>query len=116
MKDSLRKAGINTDQFIAHSTLNMCSLQARAKGVPIAEILKVANWSSKAHLKDSITEVKALLHIKELFSNQTTLAGMLCALNVPLVSTVPCIWNLWNTIHRFLKDEVQKGRMDCMKR
>ena len=38
------------------------------------------------------------------------------ALNIPLVSTVPCIRNLRNTIHRFPKDKVRKGRMDCMRR
>ena len=51
--------------------------------------------------------------------NQSTLTGMYIiiiamsdALNVPLVSTVPCIYILWNTIHRFPEDEVHKGRMD----
>ena len=51
--------------------------------------------------------------------NQNTLTGMYMiiiamsdALNVPLVSTVPCIHNLRNTIHRFPEDEIHKGRMD----
>ena len=38
------------------------------------------------------------------------------ALNVPLVSTAPCMRNLRNTIHRFPENKVRKGRMDCMRR
>ena len=48
IKDSLRRAGIDTEQFTAHSTRSASSSRARAKGVPVAEILKVANWSSSS--------------------------------------------------------------------
>lgn len=48
IKDYLRKAGVDTGTFTAHSTKSASSSQARARGVPIAEILKVANWSSRS--------------------------------------------------------------------
>ena len=48
IKHSLGKAGIDTEQFTAHSTRSASSSRARAKGVPVAEILKVANWSSRS--------------------------------------------------------------------
>ena len=46
IKDCLGKAGVDTERFTAHSTRSASSSQARARGVPIAEILKVANWTS----------------------------------------------------------------------
>ena len=45
IKDILKKSGIDTDQFSAHSTRSASTSQACAKGVPMSEILKVANWS-----------------------------------------------------------------------
>jgi len=45
IKDSL---GIDTTQFTVHSTWGANSSRARARGVPIADILKVANWSSRS--------------------------------------------------------------------
>ena len=60
-------------------------------------------------LSSSTTEVRALQLLLGLSSNQGTLAGMLCALNVPLVSTVPCIRNLRNTIHRFPEGQRPQG-------
>ena len=67
-------------------------------------------------LSSSTTEVRALQFLLGLFFNQSTLAGMLYALNIPLVSTVSCIWNLQNTIHRFPEERVCKGGMDRMRR
>ena len=81
-------------------------------------MLRFSRWQiglQEVPLRDSITEVKGLLNLLELFY-QEPLAGMICVLNVPLVSTVPCIRNLWNTIHRFPEDKFRKGRMDCMRR
>ena len=51
IKDILKKSGINTDQFSAHSTRSASTSQACAKGVPMSEILKVANWSSGSVLE-----------------------------------------------------------------
>ena len=48
IKDCLGRAGVDTGKFTAHSTRSASSSQARARGVPIAEILKVANWSSRS--------------------------------------------------------------------
>ena len=45
IKDILKKSGIDTDQFSAHSTRSAGTSQACAKGVPVSEILKVANRS-----------------------------------------------------------------------
>ena len=39
-------SGVDTKRFTAHSTKSASSSRARARGVPIAEILKMANWSS----------------------------------------------------------------------
>ena len=47
IKDNLKAAGIDTGQFTAHSTRSASTSQAHSKGVPINDILKVANWSSK---------------------------------------------------------------------
>ena len=72
-------------------------------------MLRFLRWGigpQEAQLKDSITEEKALLYIQELFCNHRTLAGMLCALNVPLVSALE--YNL-----QISKDELHKGRMHC---
>ena len=46
IKDCLGKAGVDTERFTAHSTRSASSSRARARGVPIAEILKMANWTS----------------------------------------------------------------------
>ena len=48
IKDTLKQAGINTDHFSAHSTRSSSTSHAHAKGVPINEILKVANWTSSS--------------------------------------------------------------------
>ena len=48
IKDCLGKAGIDTQIFTAHSTRSASYLQAQARGIPIAEILKVANWTSRS--------------------------------------------------------------------
>ena len=48
IKDCLRRAGVDTGRFTPHSTRSPSSSQARARGIPIVEILKVANWSSRS--------------------------------------------------------------------
>ena len=48
IKDNLKAAGIDTGQFTAHSTKSASTSHAFSKGVPINDILKVANWSSKS--------------------------------------------------------------------
>jgi len=42
------KSGIDTEQFSAHSTRSASTLQACANGIPVSEILKMANWSSSS--------------------------------------------------------------------
>ena len=48
LKDMLKAAGINTSIFSAHSTRSAATSKAKATGVPMSEILKVANWSSSS--------------------------------------------------------------------
>ena len=48
IKDTLRAAGVDTERFPAHSTRSASTSQASMKGVPIAEIVKAANWSSSS--------------------------------------------------------------------
>ena len=82
-------------------------------------LLRFSRWQigpQEVLLNASTTGVRALQLLLGLSSNQSSLAGISCALNVPLVNTVPCIRNLRNTIHRFPEDKVRKGRMDCMRR
>ena len=40
-------AGVDTEVFSAHSTRSASTLWAAAKGVPINDILRAANWSSQ---------------------------------------------------------------------
>ena len=47
IKDSLRSAGVDTERFSAHSTRGASTSHAKMKGVPVNDILKVANWSSR---------------------------------------------------------------------
>ena len=77
MKESLRKVGIVTDQFIEHSTWSTCSSRARANGVPITEILKVANWSSRSTFERFHYRSKgSTVYTQDLNSNQRPLAGI----------------------------------------
>jgi len=63
IKDSLRKVGIDTEQFTAHSSRSASSSRARARGVPVAEILKVAiSGPQEVPLRDCIIETKAPLN------------------------------------------------------
>ena len=48
IKDTLKAAGVDTEKFTAHSTRSASTSHASMKGVPIADILKVANWSSSS--------------------------------------------------------------------
>ena len=48
IKDSLRSAGVDTKRFSAHSTRGASTSHAKMKGVPVTDILKVANWSSRS--------------------------------------------------------------------
>ena len=47
IKDVLRMAGVDTEVFSAHSTRSASTSWATAKGVPINDILRAANWSSQ---------------------------------------------------------------------
>ena len=97
------------------------NLQPIPPGVPVlhklgieeSSLLISSRWQTGPQgvpLRGSTTEVRALQLLLGLSSNQGTLAGMMCALNVPLVSTVPCIRNLQNTIHRFPKGQSPQGK------
>ncbi|XP_064485977.1 uncharacterized protein LOC135398504 [Ornithodoros turicata] len=46
LKRTLDLAGVDTSVFKAHSTRGAATSKAQGKGVPIAEILEVADWSS----------------------------------------------------------------------
>ena len=48
IKDNLKAAGVDTGQFTTRSTRNASTSQAHSKGVPINDILKMVNWSSKS--------------------------------------------------------------------
>ena len=48
IKDSLSSAGVDTGRFTAHSTRSASTSQAKMKGVPVTDILKVANWTSRS--------------------------------------------------------------------
>ena len=69
IKDTLKVAGVDTERFTAHSTRGASTSRALARGVPIAEILKVANWSSTStferfyhHQPKVSTFARAVLH------------------------------------------------------
>ena len=68
IKDSLRSARVDTERFSAHSTRGASTSHAKMKGVPVTNILKVANWSSRStferfyhHPSDSSAFTRALL-------------------------------------------------------
>lgn len=72
IKDTLKQAGIDTDTFSAHSTRGSSTSYAHTKGVPINEILKVANWSSRSTFErfyhrpsDNTTFGRAILQSSE---------------------------------------------------
>ena len=48
IKDSLRSVGVDTERFSARSTRGASTSHAKMKGVPVTDILKVANWSSRS--------------------------------------------------------------------
>ena len=48
IKDTPKIAGEDTERFTAHSIRSASTSQAQMKGVPITDILKVANWTSKS--------------------------------------------------------------------
>ena len=48
IKDTLKAAGVGTEKFTALSTRSASTSHDSMKGVPIADILKVANWSSSS--------------------------------------------------------------------
>ena len=84
--------------------------------VPIAEILKVVNWSSKSTFErfyyrseGSTAFTRAVLQL------EPSSRYVIC-FKCKLVNTVPCIRSFRNTIPRFPEDKVHKGRMDCMRR
>ena len=121
IKDTLKAAGVDTEKFTAHSTRSASTSHASMKGVPIADILKVANWSSSSTFErfyhrssDPSAFARAVLQSRS--DGRYVPCNHTCALNVPLVNTVPCIRNLRNTINRFPEDKVRTGRMDCMRR
>ena len=47
IKDTLHMAGVDTEVFSAHSTRSVSTSWAAAKGIPINDILKATNWSSR---------------------------------------------------------------------
>ena len=47
IKDILSLAGVDTDNFSAHSTRSASTSHAATRGVPISDILKAANWSTQ---------------------------------------------------------------------
>ena len=48
IKDSLNSAGVDTGRFTADLTRGANTSQARMQGVPVTDILKVANWTSRS--------------------------------------------------------------------
>ena len=93
IKDNLKTVGIDIGQFTAHSTRSASISYTLSKGVPINSILKVANWSSKSTFEKFITGLKApIISVLELSYKKDKLTEY--AMNVPLVSTIRCIWNL----------------------
>ena len=48
IKDTLRLAGINTEVFSAQSIRGASTSWAATRGVPIGDILRAANWSSRS--------------------------------------------------------------------
>ena len=103
IKDSLKKAGIDTNQFTAHFSRGASSSRASARGVPIADILKVANWSSRSTFERFYCRSEGPDNYTSAVL-QSEHSSMSCALNVPLVSTVPCILHL---LHSPLPDFVR---------
>ena len=116
IKDTLKMVGMDIERFTAHSTRSASTSQAQMKGVPVMDILRVANWISRSTFERFTIIQVTPQHSHELCCNQVEISGTLHALNVPLVNTVPCIQNLQNTINRFPEDKVCTGRMHCMRR
>ena len=48
IKDTLSKAGVDTETFSAHSTRSASTSHAATRGVPVCDILKAATWSSQS--------------------------------------------------------------------
>ena len=48
IKDSFNSAGVDTGRFTADLTRSASTYQARMQGVPVTDILKVANWTSRS--------------------------------------------------------------------
>ena len=71
IKSTLEMAGINTNQFKAHSTRSACTSTAASAGIPIDTILQVADWKSantlrKFYLREQPQQVQpnAIAHAK----------------------------------------------------
>ena len=48
IKDTLGRAGVDTETFSAHSTRSASTSHAATREVPVCDILKAANWSSQS--------------------------------------------------------------------
>ena len=46
LKNCMKEAGTNTSVYTAHSAQGAATSKAKAVGVPMADILKAANWNS----------------------------------------------------------------------
>ena len=48
IKEILKQSGINVEHFKAHATRSASSSKAQMSGLPVEQILKIGNWSSKS--------------------------------------------------------------------
>ena len=47
MKGVLKQSGVNVEHFKAHSTRSASPSKAKMSGLPVAQIFKRGNWSTK---------------------------------------------------------------------
>ena len=52
IKSVLRSSGIDTSEFKAHSVRSASSSHAYARGVPIADILRAADWTNEKNVQE----------------------------------------------------------------
>ena len=108
--------GVDTERFSAHSTRGASTSHAKMKGVPVTDILKVANWSSRNTFErfyhrpsDSSAFTRAVLQSSRNL-RYTTCFKRTTSKHCTLYPEPPK-YNL-----QIPEDKVRTGRMDCMRR
>ena len=100
LKNMMKEAGIDTSLFTAHSTRGAATSKAQAVGVPMAEILKAANWSSSSTFCRFYNRPTTSSQFGQsvLSNRQQTMGKLQTVPCSKLTMLLECIWNLRSTI------------------